>query len=120
MPVHGEILPQGARDEFAVRFHLHPTIKASRHQDGHGAMLVLPNRDVWTFDAHEDRIELEETVYCGGAEGPRRATQIVILGRARQVPRVHWTFTHTPRTAPKKGSDAATKRTPQNEPELPL
>ncbi len=63
MPAHGEILPQGARDEFAVRFHLHPTVKASRHQDGHGAMLVLPNKDVWTFNAHEDRIELEESVY---------------------------------------------------------
>ena len=68
----------------------------------------------------EDRIEIEETVYCGGAEGPRRATQIVILGRARQVPRVHWTFTHTPKTTPKKAADAAAKRTPQNEPELPL
>jgi uncharacterized heparinase superfamily protein len=120
MPAHGEILPQGARDEFAVRFHLHPTVKASRHQDGHGAMLVLPNKEVWTFNAHEDRIELEESVYCGGSEGPRRTTQIVIHGRARQVPRVHWTFTHTPRPAAKKAGEAAAKRAPQNEPELPL
>ncbi len=120
MPTHGEILPQGARDEFAVRFHLHPTVKASRHQDGHGAMLVLPNKDVWTFDAHEDRIELEESVFLGGPEGPRRAVQIVIYGRARQVPRVHWTFTHSPRNQPKKSGDASAKRTAQNEPELPL
>jgi len=120
MPAHGEILPQGARDEFAARFHLHPSVKASRHQDGHGAMLVLPNKDVWTFNSHEDRVELEESVYLGGSEGPRRAVQIVIYGRARQVPRVHWTFTHTPRPAAKKASDATAKGTPQNEPELPL
>ena len=118
MPTHGEMLPQGSRDEFAVRFHLHPTIKASRRSDGHGAMLVLPNKDVWNFDSHEDRVEVEESVYLGGSEGPRRAQQLVIYGRARQVPRVHWTFSHTPRAPQRKGADAAAKRPP--EPELPL
>ena len=121
MPTHGEMLPLGALDEFAVRFHLHPAVKASRRSDGYGAMLVLPNKDVWTFDSHEDRVELEEGVYLGGSEGPRRTVQLVIHGRARQVPRVHWTFTHTPRqAAPKKGGESAGRRKPQDEPELPL
>lgn len=120
MPTHGEMLPHGALDEFAIRFHLHPAVKASRHSDGHGAMLVLPNKDVWHFNSHEDRLELEESVYLGGSEGPRRTTQIVIHGRARQVPRVHWTFTYTPRSTQRRASDAASKRMPQNEPELPL
>ena len=90
-------------------------------------MLVLPNKDVWTFDSHEDRVELEESVYLGGSEGPRRTVQIVIHGRARQVPRVHWTFTHTPRQpAPKKGGERAaarSRRTSRNcrcDPYLPL
>ncbi len=43
-----------------MRFHLHPAVKASRRSDGYGAMLVLPNKDVWTFDSHEDRVELEK------------------------------------------------------------
>jgi uncharacterized heparinase superfamily protein len=121
IPTHGEMLPLGALDEFAVRFHLHPAVKASRHQDGHGAMLVLPNKDVWTFDSHEDRVELEESVYLGGSEGPRRTVQLVIYGHARQVPRVHWTFSHTPRqAAPRKGGDGGGKKRPQDEPELPL
>jgi uncharacterized heparinase superfamily protein len=121
MPMHGEVLPHGAQDEFAIRFHLHPAVKASRHSDGHGAMLVLPNKDVWTFDSHEDRVELEESVYLGGSEGPRRTVQIVIYGRARQVPRVHWTFTHAPRPAtPRKGTETASRKKPENEPELPL
>ena len=120
MPTHGEMLPHGALDEFAVRFHLHPSVKASRHQDGHGAMLVLPNKDVWTFDSHEDRVELEESVFLGGSEGPRRTVQLVIHGRARQVPRVHWTFSHTPRQpAPRKGGEAGRKKA-KDEPELPL
>jgi len=106
-------LPQGAKDEFAIRFHLHPAIKANRLTDGHGVMLMLPNREVWNFDAHEDRVELEESVYLAGAEGPRRTLQIVIYGRARQVPRVHWTFSHV---TPEK---AAARRRGE-EPELPL
>ena len=120
MPTQGEMLPLGAQDEFAIRFHLHPSVKASRHTDGYGAMLVLPNRDVWTFNSHEDRVELEESVYLGGSEGPRRTVQLVIHGRARQVLRVRWTFSHTPRQpAPRKGDNSAKKRQ-QDEPELPL
>ena len=69
-------------------------------------MLMLPNRDVWTFDAHEDRVELEESVFLAGSDGPRRTVQIVIHGHARQVPRVHWTFrTATPRR-PRRGASA--------------
>ena len=101
-------------DEFAVRFHLHPSVKANRLTDGHGAMLMLPSRDVWTFNAYEDRVEIEESVYLSGADGPRRAVQIVIYGRARKIPRVHWTFAHVASS----GSSAGRKR--GDEPELPL
>ena len=57
------------RDEFAVRFHLHPTVKANRLSDGHSAMLMLPNREVWNFNAYEDRVEIEESVYLAGPTG---------------------------------------------------
>ena len=46
VPADGDTLPPSAADEFAVRFHLHPTIKANKLTDGHGAMLLLPNREV--------------------------------------------------------------------------
>jgi uncharacterized heparinase superfamily protein len=112
-PAHGENLPAKRGDAFAVRFHLHPLVKASRHSDGHGVMLLLPNRDVWTFDAYEERVELEESVYLAGSDGPRRAVQIVIHGHARQVPRVHWTFAHEDAQEP-------VRRALREEPELPL
>ena len=47
-------------------------------------MLMLPNKEVWTFNAYEDRVELEESVYLAGPDGPRRTVQIVIYGRARK------------------------------------
>jgi uncharacterized heparinase superfamily protein len=110
----GDIIPQTVPDEFAVRFHLHPSVNANKLTDGHGAMLVLPNRDVWTFNAYEDRIELEESVYLSGPDGPRRSAQIVVYGRARKVPRVHWTFA----LVESPGAPAARRR--GDEPELPL
>jgi uncharacterized heparinase superfamily protein len=111
----GDILPSHIPDEFAVRFHLHPAIKANKLTDGHGVMLMLPNRDVWTFNAYEDRVELEESVYLSGTDGPRRTAQVVIYGRARKIPRVHWSFA---RVAHPGG--ATGRRGRGEEPELPL
>ncbi|HVX92178.1 MAG TPA: heparinase II/III family protein [Xanthobacteraceae bacterium] len=96
LPAKGNFLPSTALDEFAVRFHLHPAIRANRLTDGHSVMLMLPNKDVWTFNAHEDEVEIEESVYLAGPDGPRRTVQIVIYGHARKVPRVYWTFIHVP------------------------
>ena len=71
----GDMIPPDVSDEFAVRFHLHPAVKANKLTDGHGAMLMLPNRDVWTFNAYEDRVEIEESVYLVRRRraAPRRA-----------------------------------------------
>jgi uncharacterized heparinase superfamily protein len=103
-----------SRDDFAVRFHLHPTIKVNRLADGRGAMLVLPNKEVWSFDAYDHQVEIEDSVYLGGPDGPRRTVQIVIYGHTRVAGRVHWSFTHVTAGAP----DA--RRARGNEPELPL
>ena len=113
-PAKGEDFPARAADEFAVRFHLHPSIKASRLSDGRGVILLLPDRDVWTFSTLAEKVELEESVYLSGPDGPRRAVQIVIYGHARKTPRIRWSFSHTP--PPPAGS----RPTRPDEPELPL
>jgi len=99
LPAAGNVSPGGAEDRFAVRFHLHPAIRASRQSDGHGAVLLLPNKDIWNLDTHEDVVAVEESVYLAGQDGPRRAVQIVIYGRAREVQRVRWTLSHKPQLA---------------------
>jgi uncharacterized heparinase superfamily protein len=114
-PAHGETIAAG-HDQFAVRFHLHPSIKASRLSDGHAAMLLMPNKDVWTFDAHEDRIEIEESVYLAPSDGPRRTAQIVIYGSAREVMRVQWSFAY----ATHAGAAVGARRARSADPQLPL
>ena len=113
-PAKGDTMPAG-RDQFALRFHLHPSIKATRLSDGHTAMLLMPNKDVWTFSAFEDRIDVEESVYLAGPDGPRRSVQVVIYGRARKVMRVQWGCAFVP-----AGALAAARRDRSEEPQLPL
>ncbi len=86
-PADGAALPAGAGDEFAIRFHLHPSIKANRLSDGRGVILLLPDREVWTFATYGDAVEIEESVFLAGTDGPRRTVQIVIYGHARSRPR---------------------------------
>ena len=97
-----------------MRFHLHPAVKANRLSDAHGAILVLPDRELWTFNTYGDVVEIEESVFLSGPDGPRRTVQIVIYGRARKQPRVRWSFRHTPPSAP------GTRMDRPDEPELPL
>jgi uncharacterized heparinase superfamily protein len=110
----GESLPTNKPDAFAIRFHLHPAVKASRLSDGHSVMLMLPNRHVWSFTAYEDRVEVEESVYLASTDGPRRTVQIVVYGNARKTAAVHWTFAHM-----EKG-ESNSRRDAEMEPELPL
>ncbi|MBR0871745.1 heparinase II/III family protein [Bradyrhizobium tropiciagri] len=107
---------KGGDADFALRFHLHPSVKASRLSDARGVMLVLPNRDVWTFEAMDDKVELEDSVFLAGNDGPRRTSQIVIRQDARQASTVRWSFVRSSTSA------AATnaRRNARREPELPL
>lgn len=64
-----------------ARFHLHPTVQATVIQGGH-AVLLKPRRGKgWRFEAGEDVVTLEESVYF---ETPqlRRRTQQIVLNRA--------------------------------------
>ena len=107
---------KGTETDYTLRFHLHPSVKASRLSDGRGVMLVLPNRDGWTFEALDDKVEVEDSVFLAGNDGPRRTAQIVIRQDSRHAPGVRWTFVR---------SQAATvpaipaKRNARREPESP-
>jgi len=113
-PAKGSALPAGAADEFVIRFHLHPAIKANRLADGRGVILLLPDRELWSFSTYGETVEIEESVFLAGPDGPRRTVQIVIYGHARQQPTVRWIFRHTPPPTPGERAE------PVEEPELPL
>jgi uncharacterized heparinase superfamily protein len=107
---------RGNESDYALRFHLHPSVKASRLSDARGVMLVLPNRDVWTFEAQDDRVDLEDSVFLAGNDGPRRTAQIVIRQDSRHAASVRWSFV---RSNASPGTTNA-RRHARREPELPL
>ena len=106
------------QDRYTVRFHLHPSIKATRLNDGRGVLLMMPNKEAWTFHAGEHRVQLEDDVYLAGNGGPRRAVQIVISAHARLEPLVTWSFQQTTTSA--LATAGGTRRARQEEPRLPL
>lgn len=110
----GRAAPRGGTDDYAVCFHLHPSVKASRLSDGHGVMLMTPAREVWTFEAYDDIVHLEDSVFLAGPDGPRRITQIVIRQKLHDAQSVRWAFVRS------AGSAASTRRQTRREPELPL
>ncbi len=75
-----------------ARFHLHPTIKASLVRDGEGVMLALPNGEIWSFDAAEFPLAIEESIFLAAADGRRRTEQISVAFDAVATPRITWRF----------------------------
>lgn len=107
---------KGNEADYTLRFHLHPLVKASRLSDARGVMLVLPNRDAWIFEALDDKVELEDSVFLAGNDGPRRTAQIVIRQDSRHASSIRWSFTRSTTSA----SATAARRSARREPELPL
>jgi uncharacterized heparinase superfamily protein len=107
---------KGHDADYALRFHLHPSVKASRLSDARGVMLVLPNRDVWTFEALDDKVGLEDSVFLAGNDGPRRTAQIVIRQDARHASSIRWSFVRSTTSI----SATTARRNARREPELPL
>jgi len=114
-PPHGSRI-RGHDADFALRFHLHPAVKASRLSDAHGVMLVLPNREVWTFEAPDDKVELADSVFLAGSDGARRTQQIVVRQDARNVANIRWSFTRSSASA----SATTARRNASRAPQLPL
>lgn len=77
---------------FAIRFHLHPSVRASRTRDGGRVVIAMGRGEAWAFSADGAEINVEESVFLGAVEGPRHSEQIVLYGRCRSTPSVSWQF----------------------------
>ena len=90
--LHGrDVLSGPAGRDFAVRWHLHPSVQASLAQGGQAAILRLPSNSGWRLRvdnaAQGSELSLEPSVYGGGLS-PRRSLQIRVSGRTREDPTV--------------------------------
>ncbi len=84
--------PARTDNEYCIRFHLHPAVRATRAKDGNTILLSLPNHVGWRFNASGARISLEDSIYLADSDTPRRSRQIVIHGHVNDAPVVKWAF----------------------------
>jgi uncharacterized heparinase superfamily protein len=70
---------------FAVRFHLHPSVKVTRLADSTGALLKLPSGAIWRFRA-DAPLEVADSVYLGSGDAIRKSQQLVIAGASGAEP----------------------------------
>ncbi len=84
-----------ARPAIAIRFHLHPHVRAGLDESGRGVTLVLPGGETWRFEAEGLPAGLEESVFVAMADGGRRSEQIVLRPAAESAGGVRWRFERT-------------------------
>jgi len=79
---------------FILRFHLHPTVKATLAQSGQAVLMRLPSGRGWRLRASGAGVGLAESIYLGEDGRQRRTEQIVLVG---QIPAegaaVKWALT---------------------------
>ncbi len=78
--------------EFALRFHLHPNVRARLREDEGVVELDLPSGARLLFESPSFAPRLEESVFFAAPEGARKTTQIVVSGPAAPQTNVRWSF----------------------------
>jgi uncharacterized heparinase superfamily protein len=91
----GNPVGRSGKDTFAIRFHLHPNVRATSIDDGRGALLELPDGESWEFETDAAEVVIEESILLSDTRGNRRTDQIVVYGRAQQTPTVSWQIHRT-------------------------
>lgn len=93
--VRGEDTLEGTGEHrFAIRFHLHPSVKASLVKDGASVLLRLPDKSGWRMRCSGGVASLQESIYLGDGHDSRRSEQIVIAGAtSKGEAQVKWALT---------------------------
>jgi uncharacterized heparinase superfamily protein len=78
--------------DFALRFHVHPSVVMQLVDDGRAVVLQLPDDTAWIFEAQGLRIDIEESIFFAALDGPHACGQIVVYGRSDEIDDIGWSF----------------------------
>ena len=80
---------------YALRFHLHPSVKARLVGEDQAVLLDLPGGEQWLFRA-DGPLALEPSILFAASGGPRPSRQIrvAVVADGQQV--IHWAFGRRP------------------------
>jgi uncharacterized heparinase superfamily protein len=91
----GKLAGRAGRDAFAIRFHLHPNVRATRSEGGRSVVMELPDGETWEFQADGLEAELEESILLSNTRANRKTVQIIVHGRVQQNASVAWQMHRT-------------------------
>ncbi len=79
--VRGEdnLIGSGGKN-YALRFHLHPRVKANLLRDGKSVLMKLPRGGGWRFVSRDGKLAVEESIYFGDGASRKKSLQIVLSG----------------------------------------
>jgi uncharacterized heparinase superfamily protein len=78
--------------EYAIRFHLHPSVRAELAAGGGSVMLKLKNGETWRISSNAPETKIEDSVFLTDGRGPQPTSQVVLggmMGEATEV-RIVW------------------------------
>jgi len=79
---------------YAIRFHLHPALRATMAADGGSAVLTLRNGEAWKISSDAPETKTEESFFIADARGAQPASQVVLTGAMGEASdlRIAWTI----------------------------
>lgn len=81
------------RKAYAIRFHLHPSLKVRLDRSRRQAVIALPDGAIWVFAVDEGPpVAVEESVVLVGPRAVRRTMQLVLNGDALTDEVARWHF----------------------------
>jgi len=90
----GRPLRRSGKDVFAIRFHLHPSVRVTQPRGRRAVSMELPDGECWEFETELEAV-IEESILFAESRGSRASEQIVIYGRIQQHQSVSWQMHRT-------------------------
>ncbi|MEM7464002.1 MAG: heparinase II/III family protein [Pseudomonadota bacterium] len=88
----GRIMKNAGNQSVAIRFHLHPSVSASKMQDGRTIHLSCARGQSWRFVCTDTAPQIEESMLFAVPGGSRRTSQIVLNVPGTRAQEVRWLF----------------------------
>lgn len=106
---NGKPASRAGKDFYAIRFHLHPNVRATPSSDGRAVLLQMANGERWELECDVGEMVIEESILMSDTRGNRQTEQVVIYGRVQHHATVSWQLHRTGIATPRQRLIASTR-----------
>lgn len=85
-------VPQVPNCNYAIRFHIHPSVTLTHVLDGAAILLTTPRGANIVFEAGGLPLTIEESIFFAAPGGPHLCEQIVVYGASADIDEIDWSF----------------------------